>query len=109
MNEPIPNDQDILTTNTGNNGSGQPITVGASDVLMSSLFPGGNGFPTYARQIYAIPSGVSTIGIKRQGDPGFTSYPIPAGVVGQYFGGRIVAVGSTSNGSSAGVQFIAEQ
>lgn len=103
MPEPIAFDQDLMTTNTGNNGSGQPITVGASDLLMSTYFTA-EGYPNYARAIYCC--GTGNIGIKRAGDSGFTSYPVTPG---QYIYGRIVAVGSTSDGSSAGMTFIPEQ
>lgn len=83
----------LLTTTTS------PIqTAGASDVLMSSLFNGG-----YAHRIYCNTSG--TIGIKRANDSVFVSYTVFAG---QYIDGRILAVGSMSDGTSSGMTWIAE-
>lgn len=98
MPEPIAFDQDILTTNTG-----AVQTVGGSDILMSAIFSA-HGYPTYARRIRA--GGAGTIGIKRAGDSAFVPYPVNQG---DYIDGRIVAVGSTSDGSSVGMTFIPEQ
>jgi hypothetical protein len=99
FNEPISNDQDVLTS-----GTSAVQTVGASDILMASLFTAINGFPNYARRIVCCVSG--TIGIKRINDASFVPYPC---FQGDRIDGRIIAVGSTSDGSSAGMQFIAEQ
>lgn len=83
----------LLTTTTS------PVqTAGASDVLMSTLFNCG-----YSHRIYCNVSG--TIGIKRANDSAFVSYTVFAG---QYIDGRILAVGSTSDGTSAGMTWIAE-
>lgn len=83
----------LLTTTTS------PVqAAGASDVLMSSLFNS-----SFAHRIFACVTG--TIGIKRSNDSGFVSYPV---VQGQYIDGRIAAVGSTSDGTSAGMTWIAE-
>jgi hypothetical protein len=75
-------------------------TAGGSDVLMSSLFSNSAGL---AHRIFA--GGNGSIGIKRVNDSAFVSYPV---IQGQYIDGRILAVGSTANGTSVGMTWIAE-
>jgi hypothetical protein len=84
--------RDFLTEKTS------PVqTASASDVTMASL-----GFQLAAR-IYCC--GAGTLGIKRAADTAFVSYPVSAG---QYIDGQILAVGGTSDGTSSGMQWIAE-
>lgn len=100
--EPIAYEQDILTSTTS-----AVQTAGGSDVTLSatqlSTF-GASGYPSFARRIKACSAG--TIGIKRINDSAFVPYPVAAG---DYIDGRIIAVGGTSNGTSAGMTWIAEQ
>lgn len=95
LHEPTSEAGAILTSTTS-----ALTTVGGADIVMSSFFQNDSGV---AHRIYCNTSG--TIGIKRLNDAGFTSYTVAAG---QYIDGRILAVGSTSDGSSVGMQFIAE-
>jgi hypothetical protein len=91
-----PNDPSNLLTST----TSAVQTAGASDVLMSTLFSNSAGV---AHRIKACATG--TIGIKRINDSAFVSYPV---FQGDYIDGRIIAVGSTSDGTSSGMTWIAE-
>lgn len=87
----------IMTDTTA---AGSPLTVGGSDILMSTYF---TNKLNCCRAICC--QGTGTIGIKRLNDAGFTQYAVTPGY---YIYGFILAVGSTSHGSSAGMTFIPE-
>ena len=99
----IPSGADPAHVLTGLTGTAQ--TVGASDIVFASasVFPQLTTQPTFVRRIYCQGSG--TIGIKRYWDTAFVSYTVTAGT---YIDGQIIAIGSTSDGSSGGLAFIAE-
>jgi hypothetical protein len=82
-------------------------TVGGSDIVFASaagtVFSQLTTQPVFVRRVCC--QGTGTIGIKRFWDTAFTSYTVAAGA---YIDGNIIAVGSTSNGSSSGMTFIAE-
>ncbi len=67
------------------------FTISTADVLMSTIFNCG-----FCRRVVAQAAG--NVAIQRQADSGFTVYALTAG---QDVQGQIVAVGSTTHGSSA--------
>jgi hypothetical protein len=100
-----PEDLDPSNLMTSTTSSLQTVGTSTDTVFATAnCFPQLTNQPTFVRRIKCCLTG--TIGIKRVNDTGFTPYPCNAG---DYIDGFIVAIGgSTSDGSSAGMQFIAE-
>ena len=104
---PAVKSEDLDPSNLMTTCTSSVITIAGGECVFATVSP--NAFPnlaanpTFVRRIYCCTSG--SIAIKRVNDAAFTVYPCTQG---QYIDGYIIAIGNTTDGTTNGLQFIAE-